>query len=81
MQAVQVAGSEVNRRVLAPALFQFFRNWGMKRWWHCIAVPQDSSTYQRRDSMAKGMTQKKNTKKKPATTVKEKRAAKVAKKK
>jgi hypothetical protein len=30
--------------------------------------------------MAKGMTQKKATKKKPATTVKEKRAAKVAKK-
>jgi hypothetical protein len=31
--------------------------------------------------MAKGMTQKKATKKKPAKTVKEKRAAKIAKKK
>lgn len=31
--------------------------------------------------MAKGMTQKKATKKKPASTVKEKRAAKAAKKK
>jgi hypothetical protein len=31
--------------------------------------------------MAKGMTQKKATKKKPATTAKEKRAAKVAKRK
>ena len=31
--------------------------------------------------MAKGMTQKKSDKKKPAKTVKEKRAAKVAKKK
>jgi hypothetical protein len=31
--------------------------------------------------MAKGLTQKKATKKKPAKTVKEKRAAKVAKKK
>jgi hypothetical protein len=30
--------------------------------------------------MAKGMTQKKTTKKKPAKTVKEKRAAKLAKK-
>jgi hypothetical protein len=30
--------------------------------------------------MAKGMTQKKATKKKPAKTVKEKRAAKIAKK-
>ncbi|GBL38947.1 hypothetical protein EMGBD2_02050 [Nitrospirota bacterium] len=30
--------------------------------------------------MSKGMTQKKTTKKKPATTAKEKRAAKIAKK-
>lgn len=36
--------------------------------------------HQRRYSMAKGMTQKKATKKKPAKTVKEKRADKLAKK-
>ena len=34
---------------------------------------------QRRCAMAKGMTQKKTTKKKPAKTMKEKRADKVAK--
>ena len=62
-------------------LFLFFRNWGMKWCGDCVAVPSYSSTHQRRHSMAKGLTQKKATKKKPAKTVKEKRAAKVAKKK
>jgi hypothetical protein len=53
----------------------------MKRGGECVAVPYYSSTHQRRHSMAKGMTQKKATKKKPAKTVKEKRADKVAKRK
>lgn len=61
-------------------LFLFFRNWGMKGGSDRVAVPYYSSTYQRRHSMAKGMTQKKSTKKKPAKTMKEKRAAKAAKK-
>jgi len=39
-----------------------------------------SFTYQRRHSIAKGMTQKKMTKKKPAKTMMEKRADKMAKK-
>ena len=39
-----------------------------------------SFTLQRRHSMAKGMTQKKMTKKKPAKTMMEKRADKIAKK-
>jgi hypothetical protein len=47
-------------------------------------VSQHNSTYphnQRRHAMAKGMTQKKATKKKPAKSMKEKRADNVAKKK
>jgi hypothetical protein len=52
----------------------------MKWGGNCVAVQYYSSTQQRRSSMAKGMTQRKATKKKPAKTMMEKRADKIAKK-
>ena len=75
---------DINEAIDCTYLFLFSRNWGMKRGRRLrrgTIVVLTHSSHQRRHSMAKGMTQKKTTKKKPATTVKEKRAAKIAKKK
>ena len=81
VQAVQWVGGEVNRGENFTCPIPFFSQLGYEEG---VAIASRSHMThphnQRRHSMAKGMTQKKNTKKKPATTVKEKRAAKVAKK-
>jgi hypothetical protein len=82
VQAVQWVGGEVNRGENLTCPIPFFSQIGYEEGAAIASrYPIYSSTHQRRDSMAKGMTQKKATKKKPAKTVKEKRADKVAKRK